>query len=264
MLVGATTENPYFEVNSALLSRCRVYELRRLEDEHVLALLRRALGDPDRGHRRTRPRWPTTPWSSSPRARAATPARRSPRSSSRARRRAGAKVTLAPRRGRAPAQGGALRQGRRPPLRHDLGLDQVHARVGPGRGAALPGDDARGRRGPALHRAPDGDPGERGHRQRRPAGAAGGGGGGACRRARRDAGVRAEPGPGGGLPGACPEVERRRRRRSAAPAAGCASTAPPTSRRTSSPPRTTARSSSAAARATTTRTTAPRASRTRS
>ena len=49
VLVGATTENPYFEVNSALLSRCRVYELRRLENEHVLALLRRALGDPDRG-----------------------------------------------------------------------------------------------------------------------------------------------------------------------------------------------------------------------
>jgi putative ATPase len=45
VLVGATTENPYFEVNSALLSRCQVYELRRLEHGHVLALLRRALGD---------------------------------------------------------------------------------------------------------------------------------------------------------------------------------------------------------------------------
>ena len=44
-LVGATTENPYFEVNSALLSRCRVYELHALGEEHVLALLRRALGD---------------------------------------------------------------------------------------------------------------------------------------------------------------------------------------------------------------------------
>jgi putative ATPase len=44
-LVGATTENPYFEVNSALLSRCRVYELLALGDDHVLALLRRALGD---------------------------------------------------------------------------------------------------------------------------------------------------------------------------------------------------------------------------
>ncbi|HEU0023144.1 MAG TPA: replication-associated recombination protein A [Thermoleophilaceae bacterium] len=45
VLVGATTENPYFEVNSALLSRCRVYELHALETEHVLALLRRSLGD---------------------------------------------------------------------------------------------------------------------------------------------------------------------------------------------------------------------------
>ena len=43
-LVGATTENPYFEVNSALLSRSQVYELRALEEEQVLALLRRALG----------------------------------------------------------------------------------------------------------------------------------------------------------------------------------------------------------------------------
>src|SRR3954447_26450473 len=44
VLVGATTENPYFEVNSALLSHCRIYELRSLGDEHVLALLQRALG----------------------------------------------------------------------------------------------------------------------------------------------------------------------------------------------------------------------------
>src|SRR5205823_7353905 len=44
-LIGATTENPYFEVNSALLSRCRIYELHQLSEEDVLALLRRALGD---------------------------------------------------------------------------------------------------------------------------------------------------------------------------------------------------------------------------
>ena len=44
VLVGATTENPYFEVNSALLSRCRIYELRSLDDQHVQALLQRALG----------------------------------------------------------------------------------------------------------------------------------------------------------------------------------------------------------------------------
>jgi putative ATPase len=45
VLIGATTENPFFEVNSALLSRCRIYELRQLGDEQVLALLRRSLGD---------------------------------------------------------------------------------------------------------------------------------------------------------------------------------------------------------------------------
>ncbi len=48
-LIGATTENPYFEVNSALLSRAQVYELRPLEPEQVEALLRRALSDPERG-----------------------------------------------------------------------------------------------------------------------------------------------------------------------------------------------------------------------
>jgi putative ATPase len=48
-LVGATTENPYFEVNSALLSRSRIYEFRSLTGEQLLALMRRALptlGDP--------------------------------------------------------------------------------------------------------------------------------------------------------------------------------------------------------------------------
>jgi putative ATPase len=44
-LIGATTENPYFEVNSALLSRCQIYELQPLEADQVEALLRRALED---------------------------------------------------------------------------------------------------------------------------------------------------------------------------------------------------------------------------
>ncbi len=48
-LIGATTENPSFEVNAALLSRCRVYVLRALTDEQVAALLRRALEDDERG-----------------------------------------------------------------------------------------------------------------------------------------------------------------------------------------------------------------------
>ena len=44
-LVGATTENPNYEVNSALLSRTRVYALEALDDEDVAVLLRRALSD---------------------------------------------------------------------------------------------------------------------------------------------------------------------------------------------------------------------------
>jgi putative ATPase len=49
VLIGATTENPYFEVNSALLSRCQVYELSRLEPAQIETMLRRALADPERG-----------------------------------------------------------------------------------------------------------------------------------------------------------------------------------------------------------------------
>ncbi|MGH2957927.1 MAG: replication-associated recombination protein A [Solirubrobacterales bacterium] len=45
-LIGATTENPYFEVNSALLSRCQIYEFKPLTATEVEALLRRALEDP--------------------------------------------------------------------------------------------------------------------------------------------------------------------------------------------------------------------------
>ncbi len=48
-LIGATTENPSFEINAALLSRCRVYTLRGLELTDVLALLERALSDRERG-----------------------------------------------------------------------------------------------------------------------------------------------------------------------------------------------------------------------
>jgi putative ATPase len=44
-LIGATTENPYFEVNSALLSRAQIYEFRTLTDEETEGLLRRALSD---------------------------------------------------------------------------------------------------------------------------------------------------------------------------------------------------------------------------
>ena len=48
-LIGATTENPSFELNAALLSRCRVYVLEALTDEQIVALLHRALTDKQRG-----------------------------------------------------------------------------------------------------------------------------------------------------------------------------------------------------------------------
>ncbi len=47
ILIGATTENPYFEVNSALISRSRVIELTPLDDVSLRELLRRALADED-------------------------------------------------------------------------------------------------------------------------------------------------------------------------------------------------------------------------
>ncbi|MCI8511650.1 MAG: replication-associated recombination protein A [Lachnospiraceae bacterium] len=48
-LIGATTENPYFEVNNALLSRSRIFELKPLEPEDVKALILRAVCDTERG-----------------------------------------------------------------------------------------------------------------------------------------------------------------------------------------------------------------------
>ena len=48
-LIGATTENPSFELTSALLSRCRVFVLEPLTPEHISQLVRRALEDKDRG-----------------------------------------------------------------------------------------------------------------------------------------------------------------------------------------------------------------------
>lgn len=49
ILIGATTENPFFEVNPPLVSRSRIIQLRQLTDEEVLKILRIALEDPERG-----------------------------------------------------------------------------------------------------------------------------------------------------------------------------------------------------------------------
>ena len=49
-LIGATTENPYFEVNRALLSRSRIFELKPLSEESLNAIIDRVLTDPERGY----------------------------------------------------------------------------------------------------------------------------------------------------------------------------------------------------------------------
>ena len=49
VLIGATTENPYFEVNKALVSRSIVFELHQLEDKDIKKLLQRALTDTEKG-----------------------------------------------------------------------------------------------------------------------------------------------------------------------------------------------------------------------
>ncbi len=48
-LIGATTENPSFELNAALLSRCRVYTLQAIPEDAIVGMLKRAIEDPDRG-----------------------------------------------------------------------------------------------------------------------------------------------------------------------------------------------------------------------
>ncbi|OLP16121.1 AAA family ATPase [Leptolyngbya sp. 'hensonii'] len=52
VLIGATTENPYFEVNKALVSRSRVFQLRSLDNQDLRRIVAQALRDPDRGYGR--------------------------------------------------------------------------------------------------------------------------------------------------------------------------------------------------------------------
>ena len=54
VLIGATTENPYFEVNKAIISRSRIFELKPLEQAELAAVLRQALADPERGYGKLR------------------------------------------------------------------------------------------------------------------------------------------------------------------------------------------------------------------
>ena len=159
ILIGATTENPSFEVISALLSRSRVYALRALTVPEIVTLLRRALpvvGDWKRptsagadrhlrqwrrARRRTtrwKPRWPH---------------------------RRDGELTEAAVQDAIAAQGAALRQGRRGALQPDLGAAQIGAVERCGCRALLAGAHAGSRRGPPVHRAP---PDPHVHRRYRP------------------------------------------------------------------------------------------------
>lgn len=50
VLIGATTENPFFEVNAALVSRSRIFQLKPLSKHHLYAIARKALSDHERGY----------------------------------------------------------------------------------------------------------------------------------------------------------------------------------------------------------------------
>ena len=50
ILIGATTENPYFEVNAALVSRSRIFQLTKLSDEEMMKVALQALNDRERGY----------------------------------------------------------------------------------------------------------------------------------------------------------------------------------------------------------------------
>lgn len=52
ILIGATTENPYFEVNAALVSRSRIFQLKKLTDENLLEIAKQAISDKERGYGR--------------------------------------------------------------------------------------------------------------------------------------------------------------------------------------------------------------------
>ena len=52
ILIGATTENPYFEVNAALVSRSRIFQLKKLTDDDLRKVAEQAIHDPERGYGR--------------------------------------------------------------------------------------------------------------------------------------------------------------------------------------------------------------------
>ena len=151
VLIGATTENPSFEVNAALLSRSKVFVLKPLDETATVTILRRALEDEERGLGREHAEADRRGAA----ARGPLRQRRRPLGAepAAAARRIGAAAGRPPaaRRGAArpypAAQGAALRQGRRGALQPDLGAPQVDAQQRPRRRRLLARAHGRGRRG---------------------------------------------------------------------------------------------------------------------
>ena len=155
-LIGATTENPYFSLNTPLLSRCLLLRLEPLDDEAVATLLRRALDDADRGLGRAGLSIADDALAA-PRVRspAATPAWPSRGSRPRPTPLAAAGATEITRDVAADAvqkKADRLRPPGRRALRRDQRVHQVDPRLGPRRRPVLARAHDRGGRGSAVHR----------------------------------------------------------------------------------------------------------------
>ena len=175
VLVGATTENPSFEVNAALLSRSKVFVLAPLSTDAIMTILGRALDDAERGLARE----PLDVDDEALALIASTGQRRCARGAEhagargqgRARRSVRPSRRSAVARARSAAAHAALRQDRRGALQPDLCAPQVDAQQRSRCGRVLARPDARGRRGSALHRPPSRALRLGGRRQRRSTGA---------------------------------------------------------------------------------------------
>ncbi len=208
VLIGATTENPYFEVNPPLLSRASLWRLHALSAEDLDTLIRRGLGledaDADDG-RRGRPRG---------RLRGRRPCRADHRRGGRGPGPGRGARPLGPghpdhgRHGPGPGRP-PLPPGRRRALRPDQRPHQERPRLGPRRRPLLDGPHDRGGGGSPLPGSAHGHPGQRGHRAGRSPGPPGGRGGGPGGRVRGPARGRLEPGRSRDLPGQSAEIERR-------------------------------------------------------
>ncbi len=236
VLIGATTENPSFEVNAALLSRSKVYVLKPLSPEAIRRIVSRAVTDRDRGlggavavDRRRRARGD----------RAIRQRRRAHRAQSsrhgRRRRGGGPANYASAHRGPGAEPRAPLRQDGRRALQPDLGAPQVHAQQRSRRVGVLAGAHARGGRGSALRRTTARALRLGGHRQRRSAGPRHRRRGQGCRALRRHARRKHRPGAGRDLPGDRAKEQRRLRsvsgsRRRRGKGSGRAGSAPPPQR----------------------------------